>query len=239
MSAAHPLDNPVWRSLTTGHEAVAEVVGRARRYPADVSPFAAVDVLDGEAWADLAALAGPAGLVVLFRDVVPAPPEGWSELLRGTGHQLVLAPSGLRRTVAPAEPAEPVVSVALTEADAPAMVALARSAEPGPFLDRTVTMGAYAGVVHDGRLVAMAGERLHPEGFTEISAVCTDAAFRGRGLASALTQQAAERIVARGEVPFLHVASTNTAAQRVYEQLGFEQRRTVDFVIVRRDRAAP
>ncbi|QXC60867.1 GNAT family N-acetyltransferase [Aquihabitans sp. G128] len=223
MTVAHPLDNAVWRSLTTGHGELAEVHGRARRYPPDVSPFAAVDGFDDEAWDDLATLAGPGGRVVLFRDRIPSPPAGWRELLRGPGHQLVLGAGGLQRVA-------PVDTVRLTERDVPEILALVRATEPGPFLDRTVTMGRYHGHVHGGRLVAMAGERLHPAGFTEISAVCTAAHARGRGLASALTQHVADAILARGEVPLLHVASTNAGAQRVYERLGFEQRRVVDFV---------
>lgn len=225
MTAPHPLDNAVWRSLTTGHAHLAEVAGRARRYPTDVSPFAAVEHVDDEGWRDLAVLAAPRGRIVLFRDTIPAPPPGWRELTRGSGHQLVLGASGLRRV-------PPVETVELAEEDAPEMLDLIAATEPGPFLPRTPTMGRYIGHRHDGRLVAMAGERLRPEGWTEISAVCTDPSFRGRGLAAALTQQVADGILARGEVPFLHVATANVTAERVYERLGFERRRTVHYVVL-------
>ena len=190
-----------------------------------MSPFAAVERLDDEAWRDLAALAATRGQFVLFRDTIPAPPPAWGELTRGAGHQLVLAASGLRRV-------PPVATVELTEEDAPDMLALVAATEPGPFLPRTPTMGRYFGHRHDGQLVAMAGERLRPEGWTEISAVCTDPSFRGRGLAAALTQHVADGILARGEVPFLHVATDNVTAQRVYERLGFERRRTVHYVLL-------
>ena len=228
MTEAHPLDNATWRSLTTGHATLAEVHGGARRYPVDVSPFAAVDRFDGDAWGDLAALVGARGRVVLFRDHVPPPPPGWSERLRGTGIQLVLRPEGLRSTGLPSVGDLDVV--ALTDDDVPRMLELTAATEPGPFLARTATLGSYVGSVREGRLLAMAGERLHPEGFTEISAVCTDAAVRGQGLAAGLTATVAAAILDRGERPFLHVASTNAGAQRVYERLGFEVRRTVDFV---------
>ncbi|GAB7003701.1 hypothetical protein JCM18899A_11720 [Nocardioides sp. AN3] len=66
------------------------------------------------------------------------------------------------------------------------MLALVERNKPGQFLPGTPQMGTYLGIRHEGRLVAMAGERLHPPGWTEISAVCTDADFRGRGLAGRL-----------------------------------------------------
>jgi predicted GNAT family acetyltransferase len=101
---------------------------------------------------------------------------------------------------------------------------------PGPFLPRTIATGTYLGVVEDGALVAMAGERLHPPGYTEISAVCTDAAYRGRGLATRLVLAVAAGIRDRGEVPFLHAAADNVTAIRLYAELGFRLRARPDFV---------
>ena len=98
-------------------------------------------------------------------------------------------------------------AVRLGAADVPEMLALIEQTNPGPFLPRTVEMGTYLGIRRQGRLIAMAGERLHPPGFTEISAVCTDAAFRGEGLATRLVLAVAHGIRARGETPFLHAAA--------------------------------
>ena len=83
------------------------------------------------------------------------------------------------------------------------------------------------------RLIAMAGERFRCAGYTEISAVCTDAAHRGRGLASVHTRAVAARIRARGEEAFLHAAAANTNAIRLYQALGFTLRTTCDFAAVR------
>jgi predicted GNAT family acetyltransferase len=94
-------------------------------------------------------------------------------------------------------------------------------------------MGGYLGVRCDGSLVAMGGERLHPVGWTEISAVCTEAAFRGQGIATRLVRAVAAAIRARGERPFLHAAATNEQAIRLYRSLGFDLRRTVSFTSVR------
>ena len=92
----------------------------------------------------------------------------------------------------------------LGDADAAEMLALATLTEPGPFFTRTHRLGDFIGIRHAGRLVAMAGERMKPEGFTEVSGVCTHPDFRGRGYAGALMRVVAARIAARGEMPFLH-----------------------------------
>ena len=104
------------------------------------------------------------------------------------------------------------------------MLDLVALAQPGPFLPRTIEMGNYYGIRQDGKLVAMAGERLHLTGFCEISAVCTHPNFRGRGYAAALTTQVAQGISERGELPFLHVAPDNHPAMRLYQKLGFQLR---------------
>src|SRR5690606_14008922 len=146
--------------LTTHHAELAEVAGSARRYPADVSPFCAAEVLDDEGWASLAALDGP---VTLFRDEIPAPPPGWRELASGAGHQMVLD----ELAEVPAVP-----FVVLGPDDAGEMLGLVEVSRPGPFEARTVELGRYLGVRDaDGLLVAMAGERLRLPGFTEVSAV--------------------------------------------------------------------
>ena len=112
------------------------------------------------------------------------------------------------------------------------MLALVERTRPGPFLPRTIELGTYLGVRDDGVLVAMAGERLHPPGWTEISAVCTDPAARGRGLATRLVRALVHGIRARGEQPFLHAAADNPAIG-LYESLGFRHRRGVTFAAAR------
>lgn len=212
------LDAPAWASLHGPHAHLAERRGRVVRYPVDVSPFLALPP-DPEPrdWDDLAALAGPGGLVPLPGIQAPA---GWEIVSRGAGVQLT--GDGVRTT----PDAEAVV---LTDADIPAMLALVARTRPGPFLPRTIVMGTYLGIRREGELVAMAGERLHPPGWTEISAVCTDAAFRGQGLATRLVRAVAHGIRERGETPLMHAAADNTNAIRLYESLGFHLRRRTTF----------
>jgi predicted GNAT family acetyltransferase len=116
--------------------------------------------------------------------------------------------------------------------DVPELLELTRRTQPGPFRPRTIELGSYLGVRRDGALVAMAGQRLHPPGWTEISAVCTHPDHRGQGLASALVRALGHEIRGRGERPFLHAAATNDTAIALYESLGFAVRRAVTFLAV-------
>lgn len=220
----HPLDNPVLSSLTGPHARFAERRGNVLRYPVDVCPFVAMPGEPDEVdWANAAGLVGPGGLLPLAGLRVP-PPAGWEVAARGEGVQM----TGESLAVA----ADPE-AVVLGSPDVPEMLELIRRAKPGPFLPRTFLLGTYLGIRQDGALVAMAGERLHPAGWTEISAVCTDEAWRGRGLATRLVRAVGAGIRARGETPFLHAAATNSTAIRLYEQLGFRHRRTTVFGAVR------
>jgi len=124
--------------------------------------------------------------------------------------------------------------VPLGDADAPEMLALAHLTEPGPFLERTHAMGRFLGVRIDGRLAAMAGERMRLPGYTEVSGVCTHPEFRGRGLARRLSAAVAAAIEARGDRAFLHAWRSNAAAIALYESLGFELRSEVNVAVLER-----
>jgi ribosomal protein S18 acetylase RimI-like enzyme len=219
------LDNPAWTALTHGQKTFAEVRGRAARYLPDVSPFAAVaDAADPAAWADLAELAGPGGEVWMPAAADGTMP-GWERTGGGVGVQL----TGEDLTAAPDPEA-----VRLTAADVPEMLDLVARTKPGPFGPRTHELGTYLGFRREGALVAMAGERMRPPGWAEISAVCTDPAFRGQGLAARLVRAVAAAVRERGETPFLHAAGNNTGAIRLYLAMGFRHRRDINFHAYRR-----
>jgi ribosomal protein S18 acetylase RimI-like enzyme len=218
------LDNPAWASLFGAHARFAEVHGRAARYQGEVAPFHALaDPADPRAWADLAELAGPGAEVALAGAPLTGFP-GWEVVGSIGGVQYVDV--SLRATPDPE-------AVVLTAADVPEMLDLVRRTEPGPFRPRTIELGTYLGIRRDGALVAMAGERLHPPGWTEISAVCTDPFHRKQGLSTRLVRAVAAGIRARGETPFLHTAATNTTARRLYESIGFALRRQTTFGLYR------
>ncbi len=223
----HPLDNPVWQSLTGPQVGTAERHGLAARYTPDIAPFAGVaDEFDTQAWADLARLVGPGNLAVMVG--LTGEPErfGWRAEFHIPGVQLVAErPIGVP---------SPTGDVTLGPADADQMAALVALTEPGPWRDRTVELGGYRGVRDDaGRLIAMAGRRMNPPGHIEISAVCTDPAHRGRGLAGDLVRAVASEIERDGGIAFLHAAATNVGAIRLYRALGFEMRREITFTGLR------
>jgi ribosomal protein S18 acetylase RimI-like enzyme len=219
MTVTHPLDNPVLSSLTGAHSRFAERHGNVLRYPVDVCPFLALpDEPDKGDWSDAAELVGPGGLLVLAGIEVP-PPAGWEVVMVGEGVQM----TGEHLEVA----ADPE-SVPLGHADVPEMLELTARTQPGPFLPRTFELGTYLGLRYHGELVAMAGERLRPDGWTEVSAVCTDEAWRGQGLAARLIRAVGAGIRARGEIPFLHALATNPAVG-LYEKLGFRHRKDTLF----------
>ncbi|HZZ34957.1 MAG TPA: GNAT family N-acetyltransferase, partial [Caulobacteraceae bacterium] len=162
----HPLDRPVWSALTTRQAALAQGDSRAVRLAPEYGVFAAAADASPEALAALAALVPTDGGVALVeahaQPIVPG--------------ALAAAPVALWQMVADAltpAPAPGFDIIPLSEADAPQMLALARLTQPGPFFSRTHELGDFVGVKVDGVLVAMAGERMKPAGFTEVSGVCT------------------------------------------------------------------
>jgi ribosomal protein S18 acetylase RimI-like enzyme len=223
-----PLDNPTWAALAGPHRRFAEARGGAARYRPVMAPFAALRdgpaSADPDQWTALAELVGPGGIAVLAGDE-PVPAAGWTVRQRIPGVQL----DGSGLAVEPDPKA-----VELGDADVPEMLDLVERTRPGPFLPETHLMGGYLGIRDDaGALVAMAGRRLHVPGGVEISAVCTDPAHRGRGLAARLVKAVGAGIRELGEVPFLHAAGNNTTAIRLYYALGFTLRREVVFSAVR------
>ena len=217
------LDDPVGESLRGRHAHLAWRRGRALRYAPEVATFVAVPVAaSADDWGDLAALLGPGGFADMFCSPT-TPPADWEPVFAMDGLQMIGAPD----TALPAAEDPDVIELGI--GDVVDMVALADVARPGPFWPRTCEMGTYLGIRERGRLVAMAGERLRPPGWTEISAVCTTPAVRGRGFASRLVQALTRRILARGERPFIHVAADNTRAIDLYLRLGFRVRKSVRF----------
>jgi len=225
--SAHPLDRPVWSAFTGRQADLALRRGGALRVHPDFGLFAALADDGSQALSDLGDLVaahGEVGLVEL--SAAPAIP----------GTQVVSSAVCWQMTAETITPPQAVSFeiVALTDADGPEMLALATLTKPGPFFTRTHQMGAFVGVKIDGRLAAMAGERMRPEGFTEVSGVCTHPDHRGKGYAARLMQHVAGRILASGETPFLHSYASNAGANRLYESLGFRLRREVVFTVLAR-----
>lgn len=227
------LDNPAWLALS-GEQREFGVVGeRAARYQVDVSPIAAVADRSSEALQELAGFVEPGEAVAV---VEPGePPDGLWRLATVVPLTQWYCPDPVQE-----QPTD-LDWVELGDAEAPDMYRLVKETDPGPFERRTHLLGDYVGVIRDGDLVAMAGERIciaaegSARGFREVSAVCTDPAFTGRGYAEALVRVIAVRQQRLGCVPFLHVRIGSPAerqASRVYERVGFVRRKELGMTIL-------
>jgi ribosomal protein S18 acetylase RimI-like enzyme len=206
------LQNPVYYALSGAHSGLAEVRGRARRYPAQVAPFLGLpDDPTPRDWEDLAELVGIGHSGALIRPDFPLPEN--FKLVQQFDLVQFVAPDSFG--------VQDPEAVVLGADDVPEMLALTELTEPGPFRSRTIEFGGYVGLRERGKLIAMAGERFRPGGEVEISAVCTDPAYRGKGLATRLIRAVAAGIEKTGARPFLHTGGTNVNAIRLYEGLGF------------------
>ena len=222
-AAGHPLDDPVRAALTGPQAGFAEQRGRVLRFRADVAVFGTLPPQPSAAdWRDAADLAGPGGTLVVLAELTP--PPDWETVAVLPSVQMV--DEGMT-AAADGE------AVPLHAADVPEMLDLVARTRPGPFRPATIELGGYLGIRRDGRLVAMAGQRMRPPGWTEISAVCTDDQFRGQGLGSRLIRAVAAGIRARGETPFLHTVADNTTAIQLYETLGLRLRRRLMITALR------
>lgn len=220
------LDDPVGESLRGRHADLGRRLGRAATYLPGVATFSAVPAdADAADWAGLARLLGPDAFADMF-SCQASPPPDWEQVFVLEGRQMIW--SGSSRPDQP-HAANGTDVVELDAADVPQMLDLVAQTQPGPFWPRTLELGTYLGIRDGGALVAMAGERLRPPGWTEISAVCTAPEARGRGHAARLVSALVAGILARNERPFLHVAETNTGAIALYERLGFASRKRVTF----------
>jgi predicted GNAT family acetyltransferase len=220
-----PLEHPIWSALTTSHAHLAVAHGAARRYPYELARFAALEEPSARAWRDLREIVDPGEIVATAAFTPVTPPPGWEILRDRMIEQMVFA----------GERPEPYADqLTLGDADAPEMLALAKLTDPGPFFERTHRLGRFIGIrAPDGKLVAMAGERMKLAHATEISAVCTDPAHQGRGYGRRLLETLLAEQLDRGELPFLHVKNEN-AAKGLYERVGFRVSRPMRFTVFAR-----
>jgi ribosomal protein S18 acetylase RimI-like enzyme len=222
------LDNPLWSSLTGLHARYAHGGDHLKMYPADMAPFAAVpdsgalapellDMTMGER--EFVYFVGTLPRVASARFIV----EPHEDILQMVCAELHGAPKG-----------SDVKAQALDASHVPAMSDLMARVYPAYFRERTIEMGRYVGVFDDDELIAMAGLRMAPQGFREISGVCTDPRYAGRGLAGLLVSRLATDVVAERMTPMLHQDVDNVRARRLYESLGFVARTTLPMFGVRR-----
>ena len=222
----HPLDRPIWNALTTRQQTLAEGGAVARRFPLAIAPFADMFDMSAESFAALAGLMSGSEIAVLFTSDTVTAPDEFKILLADTGEQMIGTPAE--------SPLRGVEIVTLGAADVPEMIALVELTKPGPFSTRTHELGTFLGIRVAGQLVAMTGERMKPGNYTEMTAVCVHPDHRGRGYAQALLGAVGRGIVDRGEIPFLHVFSSNTSAIALYRRQGMEIRRRLHVTVLQK-----
>lgn len=227
---SHPLDRAVWNALNTRLSSftTADSDDRAVRIDPEVGVFLAAADASPDSVASLSALARrhPGAGLVEAEDgpMVDVLPDGIA-----VARRIALVQMTADRMTGGGPEAN---FEALTEADAPAMLALAELTRPGPFRSRTHALGPFIGVKREGELIAMAGRRLRLDGFTELSGVCTHPDHRGRGLAAALSRAVVGDILASGETAFLHAFADHAATIAFYRALGFEARGRMTYTIL-------
>lgn len=217
------LDRQVWHMLQGRQSHLALGDTAAMRVDPRYGPFAAARDNGQEAQAALAALLDDADdQLWLIEPEVWTPPPG-TQLVRTMELLQMVADGGPPPTTEP----DPDIFV-LAESDAAAMAEIALATEPGPWRSLTHRYGQYYGIRIDGRLAAMAGERMLPApGLAEVSGVCTWPEYRGQGLARRLIERVMAGQRARGDVPYLHSFAHNAGAIGLYKSLGFRARRTM------------
>ena len=206
------LDNIVWNSLAGPQARFAEGTGRIRRYARGCSPLIAwIDIEHPEF--DALNQYCEAGESFYCAGWTGTAPSDWQIDVDAQMEQYVWD--------GPAPRADDMPSVRLGKEHVAQALALVELTHPGPFGQRTIELGEFHGVFDSGRLIAMAGERMHAGELREVSGICTHPDYQGRGLARKLTERLVRTQLARGQVPFLHVMSDNHSARRLYERMGF------------------
>ena len=218
MTNTHILDNPAWNSLTTTHKQLGITGEKAAKYNPKISVIGAVKENTLDAYAELEALTTPGVPIAIIGFSVPSELKGWMTLQSAETYQMIYS-----------EPIDypDTDYVELSKKDVPEMIKLVELTKPGPFSPGTIEMGRYIGIRIYGELVAMGGERMKPEGYVEISGICTHPAHRGKGYGTAITGILSNSILEQGETPFLHVFTQNTPAIRLYKELGYSTRKTI------------
>ena len=207
------LDNIFWHCLSGPHASIASGTDTVRRYARGFSPI--IGFAD-PANPDFAALRPfcEIGEQLYCDGWSGAVPPGWQIDAQSTMLRMVWdgpPPTG--------DAADDAIQLGPQHVDrACALAALTR---PGPFGPRTIELGEYFGYFDGPRLVAMAGERTCAAGLREVSGVCTDPQYQGRGYARRLMLKLVLRQIERQELPYLHVMHDNIAAHRLYLSMGF------------------
>jgi len=213
------LNNPVWYSLKEAHKMFSIEMKNICFYHPDFCPFGGfsdeINIAKG--------IDQYAELINNFYVVGDKPP--YNETLR-LNKELVCNQMVLEKFI---KAEEDNSIVRLTRENKDDLLKLVNLVQPGYFRNRTSELGAYFGIYKNEKLVAVTGERMKMDTYTEVSAVVTHPNYMGQGYAKKLVTHTANKIFSENKIPYLHVADTNAAAIHLYEKLGFKTRRKISF----------
>jgi ribosomal protein S18 acetylase RimI-like enzyme len=212
---SNSLNNPIWVALNTGSATHAEGNDRVKYMHRDKGLFVGFKNFDEDAWKDISDWLPEDSQIILFTAETVNIPPAWEIKANRQILQMVYESNE------PPDSSEDTSIVSLSSRDIPAMLDLTARTKPGPFLSKTFQLGHYQGIFDGEKLVAMSGQRLRPDPYVEISAVCTDPGYVGRGFAGELVQNQVRCILAESRVPFLHLNADNYRAIKLYEKIGF------------------
>ncbi len=224
----HLLDNPIYNASTSAHLGISLGTENVRYYLPSVASFAGLRENSTANFDELYQISGETNFFIVFSLSELEFSAHWKLIKTINMFQLVHNVNHL-----PVEESD--VFIDLDEAHVEDMIALVQLTEPGPFLSKTINFGNYTGVMVDGKLVSMAGHRFNPTPYTEVSAVCTHPDHLGKGYAYRLLKEQIRRILAKNEIPFLHVRDDNKGAIRLYEKLGFQIRTPMIAYVIKKE----
>lgn len=224
----HLLDNPIWNALISGNSNLAHGNSQVKCYAENVAPFVGFEDYSTANFNILYKLVTNQRVLAVVSAEEITIPNNWKVLNNMKILQLVLDDP------IPQEPVNQEL-VTLTDQHIPAMLALTKMTNPGPFSERTIDFGNYNGIFNNGELAAMAGYRTQPSPYIEISAVCTHPDHLGKGYAGTLINYHIRQIVAASGIPYLHSRIDNANAIRLYQKLGFSIRKEMTFNIIQKN----
>lgn len=216
----YKLDNPVWYALGEYHKEHCINLNETRFYQPHYCPFGALD-----ASSDTSSGIDQYAQRINNFYIVGEQPK-FSNNVKLVKELLCL--QMILVEPAPIEINETIVALT-TPAQKESLFELVNLVQPGYFRPRTSDLGDYYGIYKDEKLVAVTGERMKLDLFTEVSAVVTHPDRNGKGYAKQLMYHTSQKILNEHKKVFLHVAKSNTGAIKLYEKLGFLTRREISF----------
>lgn len=224
----HPLDYPAWNALISGNKNLSLGNEHVKYFHEEVAPFVGLSEQNHYEFEYLYNIIPPKRRMIIIISKEIEIPKPWVLTKYIKALQMVHT-----QDAPPVHTAAEIIPLQVK--DVPQMLELTALTSPGPFMMRTIEFGNYEGIFNNGELVSLAGQRMHPSQYVEISAVCTHPDYHGKGYAGQLIQSQIRNIKANSGVPFLHVEDSNIRAISLYKKLGFEVREEMNIYVFQKD----